>query len=158
MSIVPSMRMRKPIVAKRKRPIGNAVFKEIVKMAYEMGKADEQEQASKIFTSLMRYAFGVAIESDWCINPSTVLSDIFFEGNRGELWDAEKCELLFRYFVWKQGIKEFRKVLKQIHFHPESDHLVYIYQGQTYCKIDMCYEMLNRYVSNKIVEKGSTMP
>ena len=65
MSIVPRKPIRRPTVCRPKKPIGHAVFKEIVKMSYEMGKADEQEQASQVFSNLMRHAFGVAIDSDW---------------------------------------------------------------------------------------------
>ena len=157
MSIVPRKPIRRPTVVRTKKPIGHAVFKEIVKMSYEMGKADEQEQASQVFSNLMRHAFGIAIDSDWNRNPSCVLSDIFYDGERGgareELWDAEKCELLFRYFVWKRGIKEFRKVLKELDYRvPDGgNELVYAYRGQRYCKIEMCYSMLNRYVEDKMM-------
>jgi len=154
MSIVPRKPIRRPTVARAKKPIGHAVFKEIVKMSYEMGKADEQEQASQVFSKLMRHAFGVAIDSDWKINPSVVLSDLFYDGTRGdareELWDADKCELLFRYFVWKRGIKEVRKVLKELFYEPDSEHLVYAYRGKRYCKIEICFQMLERYVSDKM--------
>jgi hypothetical protein len=151
MSIVPRKPIRRPTVARAKKPIGHAVFKDIVKMSYEMGKADEQEQASQVFSKLMRYAFGVAIDTDWNTNPSCVLSDILLCGERGDLWDNDKCDLLFRYFVWKRGIKEFRKVLKELHYHPSADqHLVYAYRGQRYCKIEMCFQMLERYVEDKM--------
>jgi len=151
MSIVPRKPIRRPTVFKPARPLEKAVFKEIVKMSYEMGKADEQEQASKVFSNLMRHAFGVAIDSDWKINPSVVLSDTIYDGDRGDLWDNNKCELLYRYFIWKRGIKEVRKVLKELHYHPPADaHLVYTYRGQHYCKIEMCFQMLERYVSDKM--------
>jgi hypothetical protein len=127
------------------------VFKTIVKMAYEMGKADEQEQATKVFTDLMQHAFGVAIKSDWKINPFTVLDEILFEGEEDELWDIDKCELLFRYFVWKRGIKEVRKVLKELGYHPPAGaHLVYTYRRERYCKIEICHQMLRLYVKNKM--------
>ena len=156
MSIVPRKPIRRPTVVRTKKPIGHAVFKEIVKMSYEMGKADEQEQASQVFSNLMRHAFGVAIDSDWNTHPISVLSDIFYDGERGgareELWDAEKCELLFRYFVWKRGIKTVRKVLKELNYRVPvgNNDLVYAYRGQRYCKIEICDQILYLYTADKM--------
>nr|WPF46788.1 MAG: hypothetical protein [Lake Baikal virophage 12] len=154
MSIVP-LRIRKPTIFRPKKTIGQDIFKEIVKMAYEMGKADEQSQASKVFSSLMKHAFALAIESDWNINPSCVLVEIILNTEEPHLWDADKCELLFRYFVWKRGIKTVRKVLKRLHYRVPvgNNHLVYAYRGQRYCKMEICYMILELYVEYKMCIK-----
>jgi hypothetical protein len=156
MSIVPRKPIRRPTVFKPARPLEKAVFKTIVEMAYEMNKAHEQESASNVFSSLMRHAFGLAIESDWKINPAVVLSDILYDGVeavghwKDGLWGEDECELLFRYFVWKRGIKTVRSVLKDSYQPPAGSHLLYSYRGKHYCKIDICYNLLNRYVEDKM--------
>lgn len=129
--------------------IEQSVFKTIVKMAYEMGKAEEQEQATKVFTDLMRFIFNVAIESDWKIHPYETLDEIVYEGAHSDIMDTAKYELLFRYFVWKRGIKEVRKVFKNCYSRHNLEHTYYAYRGNRYCKLDICLNMIKLYVKSK---------
>ena len=75
--------IRRPRVVRPAKNIGNEVFREIVKMAYEMDKAEEQKKAKNIFSSVMRFITEEQIDKDYRIDPYFCANSIFFDGG---LW------------------------------------------------------------------------
>ena len=153
MSAIVVRKIKKPTIAKKKpiigdaKNIGNEVFREIVKMAYEMEKAEEQKKAKGAFRHLMTYLTDIQIESDYRIDPCRVADEIFFDGGyKGFELKNEETRSLFRYFVWKNGMKKVHRITGSYPRDDPTEHLLYKYNGQDWCMIEACASMVINYL------------
>ena len=147
MSVVAVRKIRKPRVAPRAKNIGNEVFREIVKMAYEMDKAEEQKKATKVFRSLMRFITECQIDTDYKQNPIVIADDIFYDGGyNGFSLTNEEIHSLFLYFVWKNGLKQVHQKAGHSLPRPADDHLIYFYKGNYWCEFEACSGAVARYI------------
>jgi hypothetical protein len=143
--------IRRPRVVRVARNIGKEVFHEIVKMAYEMDKAEEQKKAKETFRSVMRFITEEQIERDYRIDHYFCANSIFYDGG---LWsdrlkktyelNDEEIHSLFLYFVWMNGKDSVHKIQASVPRGPD-EHLIYKHKGRYWCMIEACCSMVIEY-------------
>lgn len=132
--------------------IGNNLFKDIVKISYEMKRAEEQENA---FHNLLEYAEEVREASKFKKTIHDTVDAVLFGGETSSYgmsikWGEREYDALFDFFLLRYGAEECAKMNQDngwcdheyLQEHPDTIR-TWIHNGIVMCKIETTMSVLS---------------